>query len=331
MSLSTRDIRALLHHHLMPAVPVPFTNERIIHHDSHVRMAEYMVDMPISGVAVWAHTGRGLYLTEEERGEVLTHWREALPDRVIVAGAGCAAASDQNPVKSDDEYIERARTMAEHAKSLGADAILCYAPSRFRDRPERDRDEAIIEYHRAIGQAGLPLILFYLYEAAGGISYAPKVISELFKLPDVIGIKMATLDSVMTFQNIAGAIKAEHPDKLLITGEDRFLGYSLMMGADAALIGMGAALASLQAEMMKAFYAEDLDAFFFRSGYVDRFSMATFTEPMEGYISRMLYALSWFGVVSREAVFDPWGPEISEAEIDAVGDFLASLPVELKR
>ena len=43
----------------------------------------------------------------------------------------------------------------------------------------------------------------------------------------------------------------EHPDKLLITGEDRFLGYSLMMGARAALIGMGAALTDIQAQLLE--------------------------------------------------------------------------------
>jgi 4-hydroxy-tetrahydrodipicolinate synthase len=58
--------------------------------------------------------------------------------------------------------------------------------------------------------------------------------------------------------------------------------------------------------------------------------MATFREPMEGYITRMLYALSWLGVVSREAVFDPWGLQLGDGEIDAVGDFLTTLPTELK-
>jgi len=33
----------------------------------------------------------------------------------------------------------------------------------------------------------------------------------------------------MTFQRIA-AVMRDHPDKLLITGEDRFLGQSLTMG-----------------------------------------------------------------------------------------------------
>ncbi|HEX5317431.1 MAG TPA: dihydrodipicolinate synthase family protein, partial [Candidatus Kapabacteria bacterium] len=63
--MKEKDIADLLHHRLIPALPVPFTSERIIHHDSHVRMGEYMSAMPIGGVAVWAHTGRGLLLTEE--------------------------------------------------------------------------------------------------------------------------------------------------------------------------------------------------------------------------------------------------------------------------
>ena len=331
MALSARDIRGLLHHRLVPAMPVPFTIERTIHSESHVRMADYMLDMPIAGVAVWAHTGRGLYLTEEERAVILTHWRDSMQTALVIAGAGCPATDGHDVPRSDEEYVQHARTMAEHAKSLGADAILCYPPTRFWDRKEQERDEAIVEYHHQLALAGLPLILFYLYESAGGIAYSPRVLHELFKLPDVIGIKMATLDSVMTFQNIARAIKAEHPDKLLITGEDRFLGYSLMMGADSALIGMGAALTGLQTDLMKSFYKQDFDNFFYRSQFVDRFAMATFNHPVEGYISRMLYALSWMDIVSRNAIYDPWGPELENSDIDAVSDFLTTLPTELKR
>ncbi|MFI5202125.1 MAG: dihydrodipicolinate synthase family protein, partial [Candidatus Kapaibacterium sp.] len=277
-----------------------------------------MSDMPIGGVAVWAHTGRGLLLTEEERAEVLTHWRESLPDRIIIAGAG-------------------SREMAEHAKALGADAILCHpqthswqAGRSMSGHATAPSDEEIIEYHNELSSAGLPLILFYLYEAAGGIDYSLQLLRKLFALPNVIGIKIATLDSVMTFQTLASFIKSEFLNKLLITGEDRFLGYSLMMGADAALVGMGAALTALQAEMMHAFYAQNFDRFLYQSKFVDRFAMATFTDPMEGYISRVLYALSWLGVVSPEAIYDPWCPELPEEEIEKVGDFLTMLPTELK-
>ncbi len=305
------DIREALFHKLIPAVPVPFTAERIIHADSHVRMAEYMNDMPVGGIAVWAHTGRGMLLSEEERKQVLVHWRESLPDAVLIAGA-------------------RSRKVAEQAKALGADAILCHPPKEVRELPPTAQDKAILEYHTDLAHAGLPLILFYLYEAAGGIDYSPGLLRKLFAIPNVVGIKLATLDSVMTFQTLARFIKTEFPRQLLITGEDRFFGYSLMMGADAGLVGMGTALTGLQAAMMHAFYSENHDDFLYRSAFVDRFSMSTFTDPMEGYISRMLYALSWLGVVSTAAIVDPWGPQLDEADYGRVGEFLTHLPTELK-
>ena len=96
----------------------------------------------------------------------------------------------------------------------------------------------------------MPLILFYLYEAAGGISYSLELLDELTRLPQVVGIKMATLDSVMTFQEVALWLQERSPEIALITGEDRFLDYSLMLGAESALVGMGAALINLQADMI---------------------------------------------------------------------------------
>jgi hypothetical protein len=52
---------------------------------------------------------------------------------------------------------------------------------------------------------------------------------------------------------------------------------------------------------------------------------------MEGYIARMLYALAWLGIVSKDAIFDPWGPELTEDDKETIADFLISLPMELKR
>src|SRR4029079_15713716 len=109
--------------------------------------------------------------------------------------------------------------------------------------------------HEQLAELGLPLVLFYLYEAAGGVCYTTAVLDELLALPNVIGIKMATVDSVMTYQDVARHIQSRHPDKLLITGEDRFLGYSLLRGAQAALIGMGGVCTDLQAELLAAHFS----------------------------------------------------------------------------
>jgi 4-hydroxy-tetrahydrodipicolinate synthase len=240
----------------------------------------------IAGVAVWAHTGRGPHLSASQRRLVLKTWREALPHKVIVAGANSV-------------------DMAREATGGGADALLAF--------PRRDD---VVAYHEELGRE-LPVIAFYLYGSAGGVDYDNQTLHAILSLPAVIGIKVATLDSVMTFQRIAAVVR-DHPDKLLITGEDRFLGYSLIMGARAALIGMGAALTGLQAKLLEAKQAGDDHAFLRLSTQFDAFGAVTFTAPMEGYIRRMLWALAADGVIPEEACDDPWGPALPESEREAV-------------
>jgi 4-hydroxy-tetrahydrodipicolinate synthase len=168
-------------------------------------------------------------------------------------------------------------------------------------------------------------VLFYLYEEAGGISYSPAVLDELLSMPEVVGIKMATLDSVMTFQDVSRRLADRHPERLLITGEDRFLGYSLMRGARAALIGMGAACSRMQAELIAAHAAGDARRFLELSGRVDMLAEATFVQPLEGYIRRMLWVLAHQGVIPLDAANDPWGPELPQGEYDKVGRVLDAL------
>ncbi len=144
-------------------------------------------------------------------------------------------------------------------------------------------------------------------------------------LPEVLGIKMATLDSVITYQDVSRRLQTRHPDKLLITGEDRFLGYSLRRGARAALIGMGAVCCDLQAELLVAHMNGDATRFLELSDAVDRLAEVLFVNPMEGYIRRLLCALAHLGVIPREAVNDPWGPQLSRQEFEDIGRTLDSL------
>jgi 4-hydroxy-tetrahydrodipicolinate synthase len=270
---------------LIPAVPVPFRGSQI---DAAAQRsyAQWMAGQPVAGVAVWAHTGRGPHLSGEQRREVLEAWREALPDRVIVAGA-------------------RDISMALEARRGKADALLAFPQSADP-----------VGYHQRLSRE-LPVIAFYLYEAAGGIAYDDRTLHAILELPNVVGIKVATLDSVVTFQRIAAVLR-DHPSKLLITGEDRFLGYSLLLGARGALIGMGAALTDLQADLLRARLAEDWGRFVSLSELCDRFGQVTFSDPVEGYIRRMLWAAAAEGAIPSEACDDPWGPALPSDEREAV-------------
>lgn len=285
--MTPEELVGRLRHGLIPAVPVPFQGTTI-HEAAQRGYARWMAGQPVAGVAIWAHTGRGPHLSGEQRRVVLETWRDAMPDRLLVAGA-------------------RDITMAIEARRGRADAILAF--------PQR---ADAVAYHTRLSRE-LPVIAFYLYEAAGGVAYDDATLDAILALPAVIGIKVATLDSVMTFQRIATLMR-RHPGKLLISGEDRFLGYSIMLGAEAALVGMGSALPDLQARLLQAAAARDWSSFVALSAVLDRFSQATFTEPMDGYIRRMLWAAAADGALPAEACDDPWGPALEPAERDTVGN-----------
>ncbi|MEO7986025.1 MAG: dihydrodipicolinate synthase family protein [Gemmatimonadales bacterium] len=281
----TETILERLEWGLVPAVPVPFRGSAI-DVAAQAEYARWMSRQPVAGIAVWSHSGRGPHLTPDQRHVVLESWREAMPATVIVAGAHDI-------------------TTAIEARRARADALLVF--------PQKHDPVA---HHRRLSRE-LPGIAFYLYDEAGGVAYDDETLHAILDLPEIVGIKVATLDSVMTFQRIA-ALMRSHPGKLLITGEDRFLGYSLMLGARAALVGMGAALPDLQAELLKTCAEENWEAFMRLSALCDAFAQVTFVEPMGGYIRRMLWAAAADGALPAHACDDPWGPDLPLAERHAV-------------
>ena len=318
---SLAELKATLAGGLIPAAPVMFDRENRFHERAHEAYVSFMSAQPIAGVAVWAHTGRGLLLDDDTAQRVIRQWRQAV-DKPLIAGVGAP-----NQLANPEAATNASVAMAAAAANYGADACLVYPPTWLKHHEQRD--SLIVKHHEQLSKLGLPLVLFYLYEAAGGVRYTKTVLDELLALPNVIGIKMATLDSVMTYQDVASHIQSRHPDKLLITGEDRFVGYSLLRGAKAALIGMGAVCSDLQAELIDSHFAGRAERFLELSDQVDRLAEVLFIAPMEGYIGRILYALARLGVIPADAANDPWGPALTTPELENIDALLNTLNVQV--
>src|SRR6185295_8314902 len=97
------DLRERLVGGLIPATPVPFDGTGRLHEVGHESYLRYMASQPVAGVAVWAHTGRGLMLDETTARRVLADWRAALPHGVVVAGAGSRHSDD--PARATHDSI----------------------------------------------------------------------------------------------------------------------------------------------------------------------------------------------------------------------------------
>lgn len=292
-----------------PAVPVPFNKAGRVDQIALQNYAEYMSRQPISGVALWVHTGRGLLLTPKQRENIFKTWREILDgDKRIICGVG----AEWEEGISDMEYYQKVMEMGQQAKELGADAVLIYPPTPFSD--QKDMEQKIIEYHRMIASLNITMILFYLYKEAGGISYSKEVLIDLFNINEVKAIKMATLDSVCTYQDVSNLLNENFPEISLLTGEDRMFGYTLTRGAIGALVGLGAVSPDIQKSMIDAYFDKNYSDFLDLMYRVDKLAEIIFIQPMEGYIERLLYFLSLQGIIPEKATNDPFGPGITDGE-----------------
>jgi 4-hydroxy-tetrahydrodipicolinate synthase len=300
-----------MRHGLFPSVPVPHRSDGTIDREAQSRYIAWMGEQPIGGVAIWTPHGRGLKLDERARENVARAWRSGLAGKPIIAAVG-PTTTERRP----DRVIASARALAFAAVEEGMNALLAMPPTLFRGLAEGEM--LILEYHSAIAEAGLPLILLSLTEGAGGINYNPQTLAQLLARPEVLGINIATLNNILLYQQIVALTRSLAPSKLIITGEDRFLGYSLMSGADAALTALSSVCTTLQSRFTTAFWQGDATQFLALNGAVDELARHTFLSPLDAAPGRSLTCLAHLGIIPADAAFDPFGPRISAKESDQI-------------
>ncbi|MET7327752.1 dihydrodipicolinate synthase family protein [Nonomuraea sp. NPDC005650] len=282
MDIAARNLRDRLGGALIAAAATPMTASGEVDLDVVSRYLSGLVLDGVTGLAVLAHTGRGPYLAPDVRAGVIER-AVALGVPVLVGVGGGA-----------EDPAAQARVAAE----LGADGVLVF-PS--------DGDRVAL-HERVWRAARLPMIAFDLYTRPCPAG----TLRELLAHPGVAGLKTALLSDAMGCQR-AIALTRE-ADRLAITGEDRMFGPSLLWGAEAALVGIAAAGVGVTAAVLEAFAGKDLRAFEEASGRLDRLARATFTEPMEGYVQRMLWLAAAEGRVPGTHAHDPYGPPLPEEE-----------------
>ncbi|TCO33493.1 4-hydroxy-tetrahydrodipicolinate synthase [Kribbella steppae] len=303
---------------LLPAVVTPMDTDGVIAYDALTAYARRIAAEPIGGVAVWAHTGRGLYLSVGDRSKVLETWRQ-VTNVPIVAGVGVPRSE---PAQTLQEAADATVAMAVQAAAGGADAVMVYPLAALGGLPD-GHAQAVALHERVAAESGLPLVGFYLHGEAGGYPYPPELIRDLLSLDAMLGVKTATLDRAIGCQDAIWAGRGT--GKLLITGEDRMFGPSFMWGADTALVGIAAAQVGLSAAVLRTWTSGEHSAFLTASDRLDRFAAATFYAPIEGYVQRMLWAAVWEGLIPEDAAHDPYGPDVPGQERELVVHCLEEL------
>jgi 4-hydroxy-tetrahydrodipicolinate synthase len=263
----------------------------------------------VKALAVNMDTGEGPHLSKEERRQVLDVYEDETRGQIPLL-AGVAA-----------RYTDEAVALARDAASAGASGLVVFPIPAFAG--EQLPLELPFEYHAAITRAtGLPLVLFQLQPALGGIIFETDVLQKLLEIDQVVAIKEASFDRARFAET--GRILAAAPRRIaLLTGNDNFILDSFLSGAEGALIGMGTVAIAEQVEMIeRAKGGDEEGARSIEEAVVAPLVDALFANPVRNYRARMKEALRLLGVLPSATVRPPLLP-LDESERGAVADVLS--------
>src|SRR5712692_772267 len=271
---------------LIPATVLPMREDAGIDEAGLRRYIRHGASAKPKALAINVDTGEGPHLWQKERLRVLELVLAEVGDSIpVIAGLGA-------------QFTAQAVELARETKEVGAAGLLVFPIGAFQGLPLNP--EVPVRYHAAIGDAtGLPLILFQLQPALGGVNFEPETLERLCRVAQVVAIKEASFDR-KRFVEVRDAVKAARHE-------------SFLLGAQGALIGFGAVATHQQVELVTHALAgrhEQARTIMERlTPLVD----AIFAPPVRNYRARAKAALVMQGILDRETVRPPLLP-ISDAE-----------------
>lgn len=279
---------------IIPAIVLPMTREAQPDLPALRRYVEWLIPQGPVALAVNVDTGEGPHLSPEERRQVLETVVEVADGRCAVV-AGVAGP-----------YTEAAIANARMARQAGASALLVFPIPAFLGQPLHP--EVPYRYHQAIAEAAeLPIILFQLQPALGGVLFSADVLRRLIEIEQVVAIKEASFDAVRFLQTKA-VLESASRRITLLTGNDNFILESFILGAEGALLGFSTLATDLQVQMLQAVQRHDFETAQQIGRRLQPLADVIFRPPVTDYRARTKEALRLQGVIPNNVVRPPLLP-----------------------
>jgi len=203
-------------------------------------MARHFTAAEIDGVFVGGTSGESMSLTVDERMALAAAWRDEADDLEIIVHVGHTSLPD-------------ARCMAQHAQSIGADAIAAMPPCFFRPASVRD----LVDFCARIADAA-PRTPFYYYHMPAMTGVDLPMIAFLReaeeRIPTLRGIKF-THENLFDFQHCVRFADGRYE---ILMGRDEILLAGLALGARGAVGSTYNYAAPLYRELLRAWEKADI-------------------------------------------------------------------------
>ena len=219
---------------VVPPVVTPFDEAGDIDETAFRAELRYHLDAGVGGVAVAGSTGEGNALSVDEHARVYgVAVEEADGDLPVVAGVIATNARE-------------ATEKATLAREAGADFVMATPPYY-----ERPTDDGLVAYFAAIGEVGLPVLIYDVIEKVDVTAELAARIAE--EVPALYGIKQSGGD----MHGLAHVLTTVGEDLCVMSALDDLLYPSYALGADGTIGGVTSMYPRVSVELWNAVQSGD--------------------------------------------------------------------------
>jgi len=214
-------------------VPIvtPFDADNRVNLGELKKLAEAFITQGVAGIVVCGTTGEYYTLTEDERKQVLECVASVGKGRVeLMAGVSGLSTAE-------------AITRAHQAEALGYDSLMLATPPY-----SLPGQEEVVAHFKAVAKATKLPITMYNFPARVGVEIGIDAVTELSKVPNIVGLKESSGD----FSRALALIKADLPDFEIVCGCDDQAADFLFWGVRTWISGAANVFPGEQVKMVKA-------------------------------------------------------------------------------
>ncbi|MHB1652658.1 MAG: 4-hydroxy-tetrahydrodipicolinate synthase [Desulfitobacteriaceae bacterium] len=220
-------------HGVYAPIPTPFAEGKIAYDQLEKNLA-FWLNSKLSGLVVLGSNGEFVLLSPEEKDELIAFvCAKAKGHKPVIAGTGA-------------ESTEETLRLTKKAAEAGVAAVLVVTPNYYKG----SMTDAVLKkfYTTVADESPVPVILYNMPRNTG-INISTKLVADLAKHPNIIGIK----DSGGNIVQIAEMIHTTPPDFSVFAGSASFLYASLVLGAKGGTLALANILPDECAEVQELF------------------------------------------------------------------------------
>lgn len=204
---------------VLAATTTPFTPDGQLHVGLLATHCTWLIDEGVQGLVPVGSLGEYETLTDSEREQIVT--------TTVMAARGRALVVPGVSGKSAHEAVR----WAEHARTAGADAVMCLPPTS-----HAPTDDEVVAHFAAVAEVGMPIVV-YNNPFSTRVDLTPPLLGRLAEIEGIVAVKEFSQD----VRRIARILEVA-PSLEVLVGCDDLLAEGVLMGATGWIAGFVNAL-----------------------------------------------------------------------------------------